>query len=738
MLLNAVRQIVAVLLFCVFFIWSYWGNFPALGAPLLLIPAALLLFVLLLPLQKPLSQYSENISKFFLEHGFKVFPALAFLISLYISLNWFSGLPFVPDEVNYKYLAQAILDGKITSGLHPHYEFFNFLYTVPSVNGAYSIYQIGFPLFLAPFLALGVPWLANPLLLALSVFLTGRIAEIFYDRKTAVISMSFASTSVFLTVLGGTMMAHPFCAAATLGAFYFAILAEKSNNSKQLWINIAISALFISALLLARPQNALFALFFTVLYLFLKFKFVVFFKTGVVYALIISVFLGLLIYSNYVITGSVTEFKHRKFWDISEPVDDCMGIGLGKGCKFSANTELPEEGLNFTYATEITRQRLEAFLPGLTLNPLFFLLILLPFFKRNRDKSLIFNDFFVLSGFLIFFVVYYFYYFPGVTYGARFYFEGSFFLFPLMAQGFVMLLDSAGRGGASARLKFLPESLLFTAFLIQFLVNFPATSAAYAKDWWVTTRLLSSKLQEKNITDGVVFINPDYFYSSGLPLMNIHKIDRNRLIFAIDLGFESNQKLMDYYKGRRFFWANFHREGDILHSKEPLELDVSEIFRDPAVTKVTVELEHKSYPIDGKPDYCNRYLQMGPIVNNYAGFSLPPELNEGRLYFFCKFTATDQFYTFGQNFTASGRYLARVTFAAHPVGGKFEFRHGDSTHLIDFHSEGIELKTVEFIENIEEGMNLFTLLPKSPDTYFIIDKFEFFPLPEEKNDGKNS
>jgi len=737
-LLKAVRQIVAVLLFCLFFIWSYWGSFTALLTPLWLIPAALIIFAVLFFTKKTAAQYIENIGRFFLEHGFKVFPALAFVISLYISLKWFSGLPFVPDEVNYKYLAQAILDGKITSGLHPHYEFFNFLYTVPSVDGAYSIYQIGFPLFLAPFLALGVPWLANPLLLALSVFLTGRIAESFYDRKTAVIAMFLASTSVFLTVLGGTMMAHPFCAAATLGAFYFAIRAERTSNSGQLWINIAVSALFISALLLARPQNALFALFFTVLYLFLKFRFAVFFKTGVVYALIISVFLGLLVYSNYVITGSVTEFKHQKFWDISEPVDNCMGIGLGKGCKFSANTELPEEGLNFTYAAEITRQRLEAFLPGLTLNPLFFLFILLPFLKRGRDKSLIFNDFFVLAGFLIFFAVYYFYYFPGVTYGARFYFEGSFFLFPLMAQGVVMLLDSTGSGGAFPRLRFLPESLLLAALIIQIFINFPATSSAYAKDWWGTTRLLSSKLQEKNITDGVVFINPDFFYSSGLPLMNIHKIDRNRLVFAIDLGIESNQKLMDYYKGRRFFWANFHREGDILHSKEPLELDVIEIFRNPDITKVTVELEHKSYPIDGKPDYCNRYLQMGPIVNDYAGFSLPPELNEGRLYFFCRFSGTDQFYTFGQTFTTSGRYLARVTFAAHPVGGEIEFRHKASTHLIDFHSERAELKTVEFIQDIEQGMNLFTLSPKAAGSYFIIDKIEFFPLPEEVNDGKNS
>ena len=191
--------------------------------------------------------------------------------------------------------------------------------------------------------------------------------------------------------------------------------AEKSNDSRQLLKNVVVSALFISVLLLARPQNALFALFFTVLYLFLKLKFSKFFKTGVVYTLIISVFFVLLVYSNYVITGSVAEFKHQKFWDISEPVDDCMGIGLGKGCKFSANTELPEEGLNFTYATEITRQRLEAFLPGLTLNPLFFLFILLLFFKRSRGKLLIFNDYFMLFGFMIFFVAYYFYYFPGVT-----------------------------------------------------------------------------------------------------------------------------------------------------------------------------------------------------------------------------------------------------------------------------------------------------------------------------------
>ena len=100
----------------------------------------------------------------------------------------------------------------------------------------------------------------------------------------------------------------------------------------------------------------------------------------------------------------------------------------------------------------------------------------------------------------------------------------------------------------------------------------------------------------------------------------------------------------------------------------------------------------------------------------------------GRIFFFCRFTDSTQFYTFGEYFEKEGSYKVSITFAAHPKSGRFYFKNGEFVKKLDFYSENPHLDKVEFDAFFKKGMNFITIVPEfegNESTYFIIDKFEF-------------
>ena len=718
--MRAVRIFIAAILFLIFFVWAFAGDswifllfhFPAM--------AVLFLFSSLLFAFIPVEKFNAAVHRTG-PYGFYIFPALEFLFSLAFSVFVFRTLPHAPDEINYKYLAEAVINGKITSPLHPYYEFFHILYSKPAVSGTYSIYQIGYSVFLAPFIFFKVPFLCNPLLNALSVFLTGKIAEEFFGRKNAFVAMFLASFSLFVALLGGSLMAHSFCAATTLGAFYLAVLSVRNRGAERL-LYAAASAFSIVFLMFARPQNAFFVLLFILGYMFVFIDKKSFFKAGAVMGGVIFLFFLLFIYSNYTITGKITELKHTEYWNISEPEDDCIGLGLGKGCRFGTYYEMPEEGLTLPLAFKITHERLNSFVFQFPFSPLMLVFLMLAFLLAADGEELKKSSV-LLSGFIIFFIVYFFYYSIDFGYGSRYYYECSFFLFPLIAQG---ILSTVAKSEKIFLKPFFKRGVFVTAFLLSSLIfqtfrTLPATFAYYSKSWWITDKLLADALAEKNIDEGVVFIYPDFFYSSGAAYMNFYKIDENRLIFAHDFGEASNQNLMDYYKGRKFYKAVFS-------SNEGQKPDIIEMKRDPSFSQLTAEAEYKYLPVDGVPDYCNK-IPQDHFVSKYSGLDLPEDMVSEHVFLFCRFTAADQFYTMEEYFEKEGNYKVRITFAAAPESGKFYFESGKFNKKLDFYSSKPHLDSVEFDVFFEKGMNFIRLSPVFEGTrqYFIIDKFEFFP-----------
>ena len=403
-----------------------------------------------------------------------------------------------------------------------------------------------------------------------------------------------------------------------------------------------------------------------------------------------------------------------------------MGLGLGKGCRFGTPYEIPDEGLTIPLAAKITAERLYYFVSIFVFSP-FMLLFLLVCFVFAAERGVLKKDLIVFSGFLIPFAAYFFYYYLDNGYGARYYYECSFFLLPLIAEGILISYEKSESFFTKPVFKrgILITAFIVSSFLFQSLFSLPYLVSFYSHGSWGADRLLAQALKEKNIEEGVFFISPDVYYAKGLALMNLHKIDENRLIFALDQGFVSNQNLINYYKGKKFYWVVFNKDFDVLPN-------IIEIKRDPAITVVTAEMEYKSYPLDGIPDYCNKFPQYPEFVDQYSGFTLPDEMVFGRIFFFCRFTESSQFYTFGEYFENSGNYKVKITFAATPESGKFDLEIGNFNKKLDFSSQTPHLESVEFEASFEKGMNFIKMIPdfEGKGRYFIIDKFEFFPSDE--------
>lgn len=140
------------------------------------------------------------------------------LLTLLLSRHAFALRPALLDAsaqlVHARYLAAGRLSGPELAAP----EFFLFQYMVNLPSGWASQYPPGHLALLAGGLAAGVPWLVGPLMVAVAVALTSRVAEELLpeDRAAARLGTALLALSLFFLGHGATYMSHS--TAAALGA----------------------------------------------------------------------------------------------------------------------------------------------------------------------------------------------------------------------------------------------------------------------------------------------------------------------------------------------------------------------------------------------------------------------------------------------------------------------------------------------------------------------------------------
>ncbi len=165
----------------------------------------------------------------------------------------FERVPHVNDEIAYHFQAKLFQSGRLYATSPCGREFFDFPHVIN--NGKwYSIYPPGFPLLLVPGLVFHAPWLVNPVLAALAVFLFFLLGTEVYGRPVGLLAALLAAISPWFLLMSSTMMSH------TSSLFFntlFLLFLFRFLRRPSLGLGLAAGASWGIAFLI-RPLNALF------------------------------------------------------------------------------------------------------------------------------------------------------------------------------------------------------------------------------------------------------------------------------------------------------------------------------------------------------------------------------------------------------------------------------------------------------------------------------------------------
>jgi hypothetical protein len=146
----------------------------------------------------------------FLSFRVPVQVGVAWLLALAagISLFCFSGIPHVQDGIAQQFQAQVFASGRAYAPLPPHPEFFPCEFLVQDHGRWYSQYPPVQAAFLAVGVLVGLPWLVNPLLGALTALFLYLAARRAYGVRTAQAGLGLLCLSPFFWFMSGERMNH--------------------------------------------------------------------------------------------------------------------------------------------------------------------------------------------------------------------------------------------------------------------------------------------------------------------------------------------------------------------------------------------------------------------------------------------------------------------------------------------------------------------------------------------------
>ncbi len=718
-LLSGIFFVILTFLLCIWpFIYNHYASM-LLFFPNIILLTALFVLVEALISRRWHTKYKTALSLFI---RFRYFiPLIAFVFALFIKLAVFGGIPHIQDSIHYQMIAQWISRGHLSIPIPESYEFYRYIYFLQAHDSFVSLFFPGYSLFLAPFVALHIWWLANPLLLAAVIALTGMTAERAGGKTLSALTMLFAVFSPFFLIMGGTGMAHPFTALLTVGASLLvldALYFSRLSPLRALLLGTAIGWLAVSRLQNAVFLVAAFAPFIIAFYMRNKNKKQILIYTATTIIATLPWGIGMALYNNY-FTGSPLMFIQDIYFNYSEPTLFCHRLGLGHGCFKSNWNALPEEGLTVAHAFWVTWKRLTALAMSFLNHPIVLFFVPVAFLPFTHKKNRIL--FFLATPFIVAVIGYFFFFFDANVFGARYYYETALLLLIVLAEGVLRI--------RTFRLHPVIKHSIFALFPSLFIFYaatiMPTLLEHYHRGFWDVDSSVATLVHDAGIHHAVVFISPPRNYGSGLAVMDTSNIEHNDIIYARDLGKESNMALMTRLPDRTFYrltWPKgIYSEVKPVLKKVDKKTDNNHIF---------VEMENKGLPLKCRPDYCN-YFPDKALLNRFLPMEPPYDQTfSDHAAWYCK-VKEGQCYDFGQYIPAEGRWKVIFTSLDGPAMSNFHLAvDGKIVSTITMHANEFHLTYHETTVRLSKGFHFFTFTPdlsndENPVPFFMIDYIEF-------------
>jgi hypothetical protein len=147
-----------------------------------------------------------------------VVAAATTALSLLLSWKTFHFQPVTIDELSVQLQARLLAHGRLFAAAEPHPEFFGTMQTLAADGRWFTHFPIGASALLAPGMAIGAPWLVNPILAGVAAIIVYAFArQVTSESLARAIAVLFA-LSPFVLLMAATQLDH-------VGAVVFAWLA---------------------------------------------------------------------------------------------------------------------------------------------------------------------------------------------------------------------------------------------------------------------------------------------------------------------------------------------------------------------------------------------------------------------------------------------------------------------------------------------------------------------------------
>ena len=260
---------------------------------------------------------------------------LSVLFSIWVALGVNEGLAQLEDEYAYLWQARLIAQGEIKLPSPPESEVFRVPFVIDYQGERFGKYPLGWPVILSFGEWIGLPWLVNPLLGGLAVWLTYRLGKKLLGERVGLLAAGLTACSPFFLTYSGSLLSHTSGLVLSLGFALSWLDLTRDQNPVPGWLPILTAGATLGVLASSRPLTALgVAIPFMIQGIFKVWRGSWVIKKRIILAGLLALILASLHYLwRYALTGNWLLNPYTLWWDY-----DKLGFGKGFGPMPEGNT----------------------------------------------------------------------------------------------------------------------------------------------------------------------------------------------------------------------------------------------------------------------------------------------------------------------------------------------------------------------------------------------------------------
>jgi hypothetical protein len=468
---------------------------------------------------------------------------IGLVVTGFVAERVYERIPHIEDEFAFLWEAQVMARGQISTASPEHEKSFLVPFVVDYDGRRFGKYPPGWPAALSLGARLDVAGWINPLISALVLWLTYRLARKILNPELSLLAELLMLSSPMFLMLSGTLMAHMFSLLLTLSfmlAWSDIYIPTRGSASVPVWMKVFVAGGSLGLLFLTRPLTAL-----AVALPFLINSAMSFMQLDRrARAASLGVFaIGALIGSllalwQWVLTGDMWTNPYTLWWPY-----DRIGFGPGIG--------VTESGHNLSLAYYNTRFSLRAGVHDLFGWP-YLSWVLLPFgligMRKHRWTWLHAGIFVSLV------LAYSFYWIGSWLYGPRYYFEALAGLSILSAGGFGWIGGWLSKDGRWIRVRRLSSPGILAILMLGNLLLYTPRRVGGMKGLYDIDRQSSARFLIEDPYETLIIIRASRWFLYARYLYQVEPFESNPLLLAWSRGSVKDEALARSFPEKNIYY----------------------------------------------------------------------------------------------------------------------------------------------------------------------------------------